>query len=62
MEAGILVPVPGQWATRKVRLLLDRGADMHVMNDDGQTPYQLYLKAEYGKIAELLWEYGADEA
>ncbi|KAN0113761.1 hypothetical protein V8E52_007414 [Russula decolorans] len=42
-----------------VKLLLERGADVHAVNGQGQTPYQESLASGYGKIAELLREHGA---
>jgi hypothetical protein len=29
-----------------VKLLLERGADMHAMNGEGETPYQVSLRKE----------------
>jgi ankyrin repeat protein len=42
-----------------VKLLLERGADMHAMNSDDETPYQLSLQKGKRNIADLLWEHGA---
>jgi ankyrin repeat protein len=42
-----------------VKLLLERGADIHAMNDRGETPYQVSLRAGCREIADLLWEDGA---
>ena len=45
-----------------VKLLLERGADVHALNGDGQTPYQLSLAYGYREIADLLREHGAGRA
>jgi ankyrin repeat protein len=42
-----------------VKLLLERGADIHAMNDEGETPYQLSLQRGNREIADLLREHGA---
>jgi ankyrin repeat protein len=33
---------------RLVKLLFERGADVHAMNDQGKTPYQLSLQGQRG--------------
>jgi ankyrin repeat protein len=45
-----------------VRLLLGRGVDIHVLTDEGETPYQLSLRRGHQKIADLLREHGAGGA
>jgi ankyrin repeat protein len=42
-----------------VKLLLERGANVHVHNDVGWTPFQMASTRGQRKIAELLSEYGA---
>jgi ankyrin repeat protein len=42
-----------------VKLLLERGADIHAMNDEGETPYQLSLRRGNREIADLLRKHGA---
>jgi ankyrin repeat protein len=42
-----------------VRLLLERGADIHAMNRDGETPYQVSLAYGKREIADLLRNHGA---
>jgi ankyrin repeat protein len=42
-----------------VGLLLERGADIHAMNDRGETPYQVSLRSGYREIADLLRKNGA---
>jgi ankyrin repeat protein len=42
-----------------VKLLLERGADVHAMNGEGETPYQVSLRRGYREIADLLQKYGA---
>jgi len=42
-----------------VKLLLERGADVHATNDKGQTPYRLSLARGRQEIADLLQEHGA---
>ena len=39
-----------------VKLLLECGADTQVLNEDGQTPYQLSLRSGFRRIADLLRE------
>jgi ankyrin repeat protein len=39
-----------------VKLLLERGADIHALNSDGQTPYQTLLTCGYREVADLLRE------
>ncbi len=41
------------------KLLLEFGADVHALNGDGQTPYQVSVAFGYGEIADLIREYGA---
>jgi ankyrin repeat protein len=38
-----------------VKLLLERGADIHALNHEGHTPYQLSLPSGSGEIADLLY-------
>jgi ankyrin repeat protein len=42
-----------------VKLLLERGADVHAVNDEGETPYQVALQQGYREVAELLLKNGA---
>ncbi|KAN0107171.1 hypothetical protein V8E52_010373 [Russula decolorans] len=42
-----------------VKLLLERGADIHAMNDEGETSYQVSLQRGHREIADLLRENGA---
>ncbi|KAN0124410.1 hypothetical protein V8E52_002059 [Russula decolorans] len=42
-----------------VKLLLERGADIHAMNDEGATPYQVSLQCGNREIANLLRKNGA---
>jgi ankyrin repeat protein len=42
-----------------VKLLLERGGDIHAIDGEGQTPYQLSLAYGKREIADLLWENGA---
>jgi ankyrin repeat protein len=42
-----------------VKLLLENGADVHALNDEGETAYQLSLKRGFREIADLLREHGA---
>jgi ankyrin repeat protein len=35
-----------------MKLLLERGADIHAMNDEGETSYQLSLRSGYREIAD----------
>jgi hypothetical protein len=42
-----------------VKLLLERGADVHAMNDKGETAYQVSMQRGHRKIADLLREHGA---
>ena len=42
-----------------VKLLLERGADIHALDHEGQTPYQKSLAFGRGEIADLLRERGA---
>ena len=46
-----------------VKLLIERGADIHAMNDGGETPYQISLRYGNGagnrEIADLLRDNGA---
>jgi ankyrin repeat protein len=42
-----------------VKLLLERGADIHAMNDEGETPYQVSLRKGNREIADLLRKNGA---
>jgi ankyrin repeat protein len=44
-----------------VGLLLERGADIHAMNDKGETPYQVSLWSGYQEIADLLLKNGVGE-
>ena len=37
-----------------VKLLLERDADGHVLNDEGETPYRASLATGYGAIAYLV--------
>ncbi|KAI0274204.1 hypothetical protein BGY98DRAFT_1188657 [Russula aff. rugulosa BPL654] len=43
-----------------VRLLGDRGADVHIRNDDDMTPFQVATARDYHDVAQLLLEYGAE--
>jgi ankyrin repeat protein len=43
-----------------VKLLLERGADIHAMNAVGETPYQLSVQKGNREIADLLRKHGAD--
>ncbi|KAH9976054.1 hypothetical protein BJV77DRAFT_1054516 [Russula vinacea] len=45
-----------------VKLLLERGADVHALNGEGETPYQTSLAFGYREIADLIREYGAGSA
>ncbi len=40
-----------------VKLLLERGADLHAMNDEGVTPYQLLLERGHREMADHLQRY-----
>jgi ankyrin repeat protein len=42
-----------------VKVLLERGAEIHPMNGEGETPYQLSLRFGYREIADLLGKHGA---
>jgi ankyrin repeat protein len=42
-----------------VKLSLERGADIHPMNGEGETPYQVSLRSGYREIADLIWKNGA---
>jgi ankyrin repeat protein len=42
-----------------VKLLLERGADMHAMNGEGETPYQVSLRKGNREISDLLRKHGA---
>jgi ankyrin repeat protein len=42
-----------------VKLLLERGADIHAINDKGEKLYQLSLRTGRREIADLLWKNGA---
>jgi len=39
------------------KLLLERGADIHAMNSEGEIPYQVSLRRGYREIADLLQKY-----
>jgi len=41
-----------------VKLLLERGADIHAVNREGQSPYQGSLVRGYREIADLIWGRG----
>ena len=41
-----------------VKLLLERGADVHAVNDEGHTPYRLSFMAGYLEIMGLIREHG----
>jgi len=43
-----------------VESLLERGADIHAMNREGQTPHQVSLAYGQREVADLLWRHGAD--
>ena len=45
-----------------MKLLLERGADVHTLDGYGQTPYQTSLAYGYREIADLLHEHGAGRA
>ena len=45
-----------------VKLLIERGADIHAPNGHGLTPYQLSLREGHRKVADLLRKHGADKA
>lgn len=45
-----------------MKLLLERGADVHAMDGRGETPYQLLLRGGYREMAYLLREHGAGSA
>jgi ankyrin repeat protein len=40
-----------------VKLLLERGADAHTLNGEGETPYQLSLRIGDKEIGDLLQEH-----
>ena len=42
-----------------MKLLLERCADIHAMNDEGETPYQVSLRRGYRETIDLLWKNGA---
>ena len=42
-----------------VKLLLERGAEIHALNGEGETPYQASLAWGYREIGDLLREHGA---
>jgi ankyrin repeat protein len=42
-----------------VKLLFERGADVHALNDEGETPYQVSLASGYREIVDFLREQGA---
>ena len=42
-----------------VKLLLDRGADVHAVNDEGETPYGLSLGYGY-RGADLIRKHGRE--
>jgi ankyrin repeat protein len=42
-----------------VKLLLERGADVHALDDEGTSPYQMSLKYGRRDIADLLREHVA---
>ena len=42
-----------------VKLLLERGADIHAVNAEGETPYQVSLQSGEREIADLLRKHGA---
>ena len=44
-----------------VKLLLERDAEVHALNDEGRTPYQLTMGKGYRKIADLLWDHERGE-
>jgi ankyrin repeat protein len=41
-----------------VKLLLERGADVHALGENGETSYQISLQRGYREIADLLREHG----
>jgi ankyrin repeat protein len=43
-----------------VKLLLERGADVHPINDEGETPYQFLLRRGHREMADYLQRYGTD--
>ena len=43
-----------------VKLLLERGADIHAGNDKGEIPYQISLRRGNREIADLFRKNGAD--
>ena len=43
-----------------VKLLLEHGADMHAMNTEGETPYEVSWRSGYREISDLLRKNGAD--
>ena len=45
-----------------VKLLLERGAEIHAVNGHGQTPYQVSLAWGHRGVADLLREHGAATA
>ena len=45
-----------------VKLLLERGADAHAMNNEGQTPLELSLQRGYPEVTDLLRKHGAGRA
>ncbi|KAI0281734.1 hypothetical protein BC826DRAFT_1068017 [Russula brevipes] len=44
-----------------VELLLERGADPDLLNDEGRTPYQLSLGKGRQKVADLIRGFGQAE-
>jgi ankyrin repeat protein len=41
-----------------VKLLLERGADIHAMSGEGETPYQVSLRKGNREIVDLLRKHG----
>jgi ankyrin repeat protein len=45
-----------------VKLLLERGADVHALNGEGQIPYQVSLASGHREVADFLQEHSAGRA
>jgi ankyrin repeat protein len=46
---------------RLINFLLERDADVRVLNDVGRTPYQLAMEKGHQKMADLLQDYERKE-
>jgi ankyrin repeat protein len=42
-----------------VRFLLECGSDVHALNDEGQTPFQVASENGHNEVMRLLLEHGA---